>query len=89
MEFVVVLQVFFSKSMNTAISSTSIRARLSAVIFPSPDSCSKRPLRASNSSRRDYLLTLATRASKGGYSRASTAINPAKTAERSTGGIAA
>ncbi len=44
---------------------------------------------ASNSSCRECLLTLATRAGARGYSPASTAINPESTARRSAGAIRA
>ena len=89
LEFALVLRVLFSMktaiSTESSISSAAIRARLSAVIFPSAPSCPKRPLSPSDSSRRDCLLTLAT----GGCWPASTAINPESTARRSAGGIAA
>jgi hypothetical protein len=42
-----------------------------------------------NSSRRDCRLTLDMKRRRAGYAPASTAINPAKTARRSAGGIAA
>ena len=93
LEFVLLFDVLFS--MNTvistcsSISSASIRARLSAPTLPSADNCPKRSLTAVNSSRRDCLSTFDTAGCQGGYSPASTAINPAKTARRSPGGIAA
>ena len=83
--------VFFSRKAairtESSVSRSSNRSWLSSGIFSSFESCPKRPLRTSNSSRRDGLLTLGTGFDRGGYSPASTAISPAKTARRSAGGI--
>ena len=90
LELVLFFGVFFS--MNTAISTCSSisrasnRARLSAETLPSVQSRPKRSLSAPNSSRRDSLLTLATRGSCADYPPVSTAISAESTARRSPGG---